>query len=294
VQRGKVAAVLGVASIVWASVAVPAVAGPVPFTDPGAIGKITLCDSELHVMTHGSIYTKPFAWRAVGSTPGASDYQGNGQESTLFADTPIQGSQPPFWTPWQMTTAAKYTSSSRPMAGATPIDPSLNDFLGFYQPKWDGMVQLRMFLSAPSQSTDTQEYNAAVIRVTGTTWTLLDGGTDGCTSGTAKSNELERPYVASLPTPPTDATTANAVAPKSHSASGTPSVRASAPSSAAANNGSTAHTPGDSVSATSASANHASSGSSLSWLVVVLVILIATFGAVVFYLRRRRSSARQI
>lgn len=148
-----------------------------PYTDPASVGHLTLCDTTGHSITHGNIHTKPFVWRAVGSTAGNGPYRSEpGRTAALFGYQPQQGLPPDQWNGEYLTESAKYSNAALPMAGATAADPSLADYLSDYPIKWDGLVQLRMFLDAPLQPTRTDTYNSATIKISGDQWTLLDGG----------------------------------------------------------------------------------------------------------------------
>ena len=48
-------------------------------------------------------------------------------------------------------------------------------------PYWDGLYELRMFFTSPDKAPWTSSYPAAVIKVTGNTWTLVQGGGSSCT-----------------------------------------------------------------------------------------------------------------
>ena len=197
-----------IAAAVGVALAPSAFADSLPYTDPGAVGRITLCDVTGKAVTSGSIHTKPFVWRAVGSTVGTGPYKTDpGRTAALYGYQPIKDVDPTQWNGEYLTASAKYTNPSFPMAGASAADPSLADLLSDYPAKWDGLIELRMFLGAPLNPAQTATYNASSIRVSGDTWSLIDGGSAGCDSGTARSAELVLPSIAKLGTPRAGATT---------------------------------------------------------------------------------------
>jgi hypothetical protein len=257
-----------------------ATADALPYTDPGSVGRLTLCDVTGRSVTSGNIHVKPFVWRAVGSAPGDGVYRTSpGRTATLFAYQPIKDVDPTLWNGEFLTGSARYTNPSEPMAASTAVDPTLADFLRDYPPKWDGLVELRLFLGAPLNPTVTQTYSASSIRVSGDTWQLVDGGSASCSSGTASSSELRLPAVAKLGTPRANATTAGPTKPGAKSsaadAAGLPANGAATGSSAVGGEGSVA------------SSAHSSEGG-LSWLWVVAGALLLGGGGVAWWRFRPR------
>jgi hypothetical protein len=169
-----------IAVITWGGVA-SAHASSRPYSDDDVIGGITLCAQNGAQLTSGSIASKPFVWRAVGSTPAPAGYRAGGT-ATLYAFQPRRGVDPGDWSGEQLTASARYSSISHPTAAATYADYPLSTFLGDYPAGWNGYVQLRLFLSAPGQSPASASYDAADIQVTGGTWRLLDSGPADCAS----------------------------------------------------------------------------------------------------------------
>lgn len=272
------------------AVAAPAAADAVPYTDPSAVGSITLCNTLGQPMTHGNIHVKPFAWRAVGSAAAPSGYAGHGRTAALYGYQPMNQVDPSQWNGEFLTAGATYSNPARPMAAASPADPSLADLLGDYPPRWNGLIQLRMFVGAPGQPTLTSRYNAATLQISGDTWTLLAGGQDGCASGTSKSSELIVRSVASLPTPAPNATTD---APAGRATHGTGSTAKPGQGTTSSTTSGSASSPAASTSgvAGSAGASKSSSGgsSAVPWLVGALVV-VAAVGVVVW---RRLGGARR-
>lgn len=274
----------------------PAAADTVPFDDSAAAGRLTLCDVRGDVATSGSVYTKPFVWRAVGSSPGSGAYASQGRTATLYGYQPIKDVDPSQWVGDYLTGSARYSNAARPMAAATAADRSLHDLLLAYPPKWDGMVQLRVFLSAPGQPGLTDDYNAATIRVTGDRWTLLSGGRTGCDSGTSLSNEdILLPHVRKLGTPAPDATTTGPAASPAGAGGGARGTTSPTPGGSLPGRGSSptdarGHAQSDATSASAVANSTRSSGGGAVWLWSVGALVVVAGGAVA--LRRRLASLR--
>jgi hypothetical protein len=176
--------------LAWLSIGVPAAASAaVPYHDPSADGYLGLCDAQGHQITSGSIDTTPFAWRAVSSTPAQGLYAGPTRTAVLMAYQPIDGLASSDWSGDQLTASSRYSNTANPMAAATGGDESLAGFMTEYSPKWDGILQLRMYLGASNEAVYSLHYPALDIQVTGKTWHALDGGQVNCKSGTAESIE---------------------------------------------------------------------------------------------------------
>jgi hypothetical protein len=165
-------------ALAWA-VPAAAQASTRPYRDVNAVGAITLCGHNGAQLTSGSISAKPFAWRAVDSTPAPTGYR-TGGTATLYAFQPRQGVDPGDWSGEQLTASSHYSSLAHPTAAATYADGTLASFLGDYPARWNGYVELRMYLGAPGQVPATVSYDAADLQVSGGTWRLLDGGPNDC------------------------------------------------------------------------------------------------------------------
>jgi hypothetical protein len=174
---------------VWgASVSVaasPAPADAVPFQDQYQDGSLTFCNQAGQPITSGSLYTKPFVWTAVSSTPAPKGYK----RADLVIFQPIQYVDPSGWDGYQMTVGAIFTNTAHPMAQATYADNPLLWPDKAYPPYWDGFYEVRMFFSSPNESEWSSTYPAAVIQVKGSTWTLARGGGGSCSVGKAVSME---------------------------------------------------------------------------------------------------------
>ena len=189
VRRLLVAA--GVAPLVLvalSSPAEPAYAEGAPYVDPGAVGRITLCDAANRPVTTGSVSARPFVALAVGEAPAAPGYGGPGRVANLLAFQPREGIFPGEWSGLGMTANTRYSNAAHPMARTVPTDYSLSDYLQAYPTRWRGMVQLRIYLRAPNQPTYRLTYNALDLRVVGNTWTVVAApGAASCTAGKAVS-----------------------------------------------------------------------------------------------------------
>jgi uncharacterized membrane protein YgcG len=163
---------------------------PLPYTDPGQAGLLTLCNTNLQPITHGNINTKPFVWRAVGAVPAPKGYRVKGEVGILFGYQPRQYTPAGAWSGLPMAAASVYTNPDTPMAQFTPIDEPLSYLTKFFPPIWDNLIELRLYLGGPGLGEDAQGYAAADLRISGNTWTMVEGGDASCTSGSAVSDEV--------------------------------------------------------------------------------------------------------
>lgn len=185
---GTVAA--GVVTLFALAPVPPATAGTgVPYTDESAQGFIGLCDHSGHLVTHADVAEKPFVWRGVSSVPAPPPYRVRGAKATLYAFQPREGIDPSEWNGLQLTASSTYSDLAHPIAQATFRDFSLSVFLQEYPARWNGFVQLRLYYSAPGAGIAQTPYAAADIQVTGTTWSLIRGGSVACDAGSAFSPE---------------------------------------------------------------------------------------------------------
>ncbi len=272
----------------------------VPYSDPNAVGYIGLCNQAGKQITSGSINTVPFAWRAVSSVAAPPPYNNDWRTAILIAYQPIEGIPAGEWSGDELTASARYTNPEHPMAAATGGDDSLADFLQEYHPRWDGFLQLRMYLGTKDAAVYSLHYPELAIQVTGDAWHAVGGGTVNCHSGTAESIE-------SILLPKSKTTVPTTTSPGS-ATGGTKAASGSGPrgsdptgGSAGSANGkdpgpssnprgsSAANGSGSGLAASSpASTNHAPV------LVVVLVALaaLAASGAILF--RRRRLATNDL
>ena len=250
-----------------------------PYTDPNAVGTIGLCDQSGQQVTSGSTTAAPFAWLAVSTTPAQAPYDNDYRTAILLAYQPQQGLTPGEWSGAELTASSRYTNAQVPMAAATSGDDSLADFMYNYHPRWDGFLQLRMYLGTADQPQYSLHYPSLDIQVAGDTWHAVGGGTVNCKAGTAESIESIVLPAATTTTSPGSTASHGSGASGSSAVSG--SVSNPTSSSGATATGGGAATP---VAATQ-------SGSSHGWLAIaLLVLLVAAAGW--FLVRRLRPGTR--
>ena len=187
-----------------------------PYTDPNAIGSIGLCNQAGQQITSGSVTAQPFAWRAVSTQPAPAPYNNAGRTAILVAYQPLQGLPPGDWSGTQMTSSSRYSNPANPMAAATAADQSLQDIIEAYPPRWDGFLQLRIYLGTVNEQAYTLHYPALSIQVTGNSWQAVGGSPVNCGSGTSVSLESEV-----LPSTTTSAPTTSPTTTVSHAGNGT-------------------------------------------------------------------------
>lgn len=179
--------VLVAGGVLWATTRGSA---DVPYTDPRASGVLTLCDASGQPVTSGSVAAVPFVARAVGVTPVDGGAKGvSGAAATLFAYQPRAGLGAADWSGQQLTSSSTFSSAKHPIAQATTKDIALHAFLDSYPATWDGLVQLRLYLTSTTYGT-AEKYDAVTVRVDGGTWNVVGkAGTASCTAGDATSLE---------------------------------------------------------------------------------------------------------
>jgi hypothetical protein len=263
------------------AVGAPAAAQPtVPFTDPHAHGSLALCDKTGHAVTSGSMTVAPVAWFAVSSTAAPEGYA-NGK-ATLYAYQPIKGVDPGNWSGEALTGSSTFTNPRYPMSQGTVLDRALGDFTGAFPPQAElgGLVELRLTFNGP-KGLYNSVYPAAVLKVTRTTWTLVQGGGAPCNAGTAKSSELLALPASAFATPPRATPAADAHKASTSTPAGEPST---APTATA---GGTA--PAAAPSTSSAAVSTHASGSDAGLIAGIAGALVAVLGGggAYWYLRRR-------
>jgi hypothetical protein len=282
------AALVGVAAVLVAAapLATPgasAASGSAPYQDPSAVGYIGICDRSGHQITHGSITTAPFAWRAVSSVAAKTPYNESGRTAILLAYQPRRGVPAGEWSGQELTASARYSDAQHPMTAATSGDDSLKDFIEAYRPVWNGLLQIRMYLGAPDESPYSFTYPALDIQVTGNTWHAVDGGPVSCSSGRSVSIEsIVLPHKSPKPHPSTHVSAAADPHHGKHPGSGThatPTPRASG-SQVADASGLDAATGGSSDG----------SDAALEVALIAGLVLIVAAGSAVL-IRRRHASA---
>jgi hypothetical protein len=183
-------AILGIGGLAALSLGGPASADAAPYSDLASNGTIALCDAAGNRVTSGSIDDKPFVIKASSSRAAPAPFNGEGRTAVLLAYQPRQNAYPDTWSGDILTGTAQYTDPAHPMAAATPLDFTLDDYLKEFPASWDGYVQLRMYFGARGHGVDNTSYPTTDIKVTGKTWTVVRGGQGDCKAGTATSNEV--------------------------------------------------------------------------------------------------------
>jgi hypothetical protein len=200
------AGLAAVAPVAGASTA--STAGKVPFTDTNVDGWLTFCTKSNQPMTSGSIYSVPFVWKAISSGKPPAGYATAGGRATLYAYQPIQYVDPGDWTGSQLTSASAYSNAAHPVAQATDADVPLIGFTQAYPAHWDGLIQIRLMYTSADKAQLTTPYAAAVIRITGSKWTLVEGGGGSCSASKGLSmetvalakNKVDKPESAGMAT----------------------------------------------------------------------------------------------
>jgi hypothetical protein len=236
------AVTLGGLLVAATALASPAWADQPPYSDPAVEGTLTLCDQDLQRVTSGAVTDRPTVWRAVGSVPAPSPYDGEGRKASLWIFQPRKGIPAGEWTGVALTAASRYQDPSHPMAQSSLIDLAMAVRLDAYPPQWDGWMQLRLLYSAPNTSV-AATYAAADLRIQGDRWTLVGGGTDDCGSADdAVSPEVLLPYYsksakAVAKQQAGQATSSAGASPSASSSRTTPSPTPAAAGDGAASNG---------------------------------------------------------
>ena len=262
--------------------AVPAVAsGAVPFTDPSSVGTLGFCDKNNQPVTSGSIHDKPFVWKAVSDSPAPAGYLSKRGKGTLYAFSPIEHVAPGDWSPFQLTGSSTYTNKTFPMTAGTYGDPPLEWQVTSFPPVWDSLVQLRLYLTDIGQQPLVTKYPTAVIKVTGSTWTLVQGNRNPeCAKGTALSAELVTLPKNLRPTAPPKAT-----------GSPSPGATASSTASPSSSDATPSADPSSSDGALASSDAPTVSGAPI-WLVGLLLVAATALGAAGFaFFSARRSTS---
>lgn len=189
-RAARVAALVVMASGVALGAASSAQAqSGVPYHDPNAVASLGLCSANGQPLTHGSTDAIPFVAHAVSTQPAPAPYDKPGRTASLYAYQPIQYIPAGEWSGELLTAAGRYTNPAHPMTAATSRDYSLANFVSDFPPHWQGFVQLRIYLGAPDAPAVQRTYAAADLRVTGHTWTLVDGAQVPCNAGRSVSVE---------------------------------------------------------------------------------------------------------
>ena len=245
----------------------------VPYADPRAKGTLTLCDAGGHAITSGSVNDRPTFAYVVSSAAPPQGYAGKTTKATVYAYQPRPQVDPGEWSGQQLSGSSIFSSATHPMAEVTTGDKTLGDFVEAYPPKLDGLVQLRVYLTAPNKLPYNLTYPTANLRVTGSTFVVLDPGTTSCTVGQAISNERLNLPASKFPTP-------SAASPRPSTGTGAtsgPTTATAAPNASQP----TVAAQEDPVAQTSDSGSNAV-------VVGLLVVLLVGLGVVAFVIVRSR------
>jgi hypothetical protein len=260
----------------------------VPYTDPNAVGYIGLCNQAGHQITSGSINTTPFAWRAVSTQPAPAPYNNAYRTAILLAYQPQQGLAPGEWSGDELTASSRYTNPANPMTAATGGDDSLEDFIEEFHPKWDGYLQLRMYLGTQNEQQYELHYPALNIEVTGNTWSAVGGGPVNCNAGSSVSIEsivLPTTTTTTKSSPATTSTPTGSTVP-AHTTVTEPGTH---PSGVKNTSGQTATEPD--IQRTAARADPSRPTNHTLIIVAVIAVLLVLAGAVYLISRRRRPAS---
>jgi len=261
-----------------ASAAVTGPAAKVPFSDPYAHGWLTFCSRNDQPVTSGSLDTVPFSWKTISSAAPPPAYRSGKARVALYAYQPIQYVDPGDWSGTLLTAASAFSNAEHPVVQSTNADVPLVGFVEAYPPHWDGLEEIRMMYSAVDKAQLTTPYAVAVIRVTGSRWTLVEGGGGSCAAGQGLSMET-----VSLPK--------KDLAKQETATTGKPgSGASSAPSAGAPAAGGSSGGSGAAGSARLASAD-SSSGMSGGEVAGIAVGALAVVWAAIFLIARRRRAA---
>jgi hypothetical protein len=207
------------ASLIAFTLALPAAAVSVPFKDINTNGSIGLCDENRKPVTSGSIKDQPFIWTAVSSAAAPKGFEKG--KAVLYAFQPRRQVDPGEWSGKQLTASSTFTNPKHPMSQATNADGPLLFTVQAYPPRWDGLIQLRMYFAGYNVGIYRDTYPATTIRVTGERWEVVSGGAAACTAGRATSVESQA-LPASVLASPKPLQVAGSKSTSSSSASGRP------------------------------------------------------------------------
>jgi hypothetical protein len=150
-----------------------------PYTDPSATGRLTICDAHGKPVTSGST-EKPLGAVVVGDEAAPAAYAGNGRTAALMVYQPRAGVGPEEWTGLQLNAASGYPAGAHPSTNLDAGSTTLAQFVRGYPAADGGWLQLRLVLGAAGVAQGRAGYAAGDLHISGTTWTLTDPGTAGC------------------------------------------------------------------------------------------------------------------
>jgi hypothetical protein len=185
-----VAALFATSGFVAATAGTAQAAGsPFDPTGSGATkGTIAFYDSAGNQVTSGPLTTAP-AWAMATTWTGRTVTGVHTNKGTLFAATPVKGSDPYTWTNTAISVAQTYPTSSAPGALANNSNVLAGSIVTWFDssgvpasgantnsdPAWQNLYQFRLLDSGPGIVQDPQTYASATIQVdTGAgTWTQV-------------------------------------------------------------------------------------------------------------------------
>lgn len=158
----------------------------VPYEDPQAVGRITLCDADGNRVESGKTSDRPIAEYVLGETPVGSRYPTEGATATLFAYQPRPGIEPREFSGYTISAAAPYADPELPATRVTDDAWSLGDFTTAFPADLEGFVQLRLYLAVPGAGVLTSEpYDALDLKVDGDEWHVISGGSASCSQASS-------------------------------------------------------------------------------------------------------------
>ena len=230
---------------------------------------------------------------AVGGARGQAPYDGQGRTAILVGIQPRRGVLPGLWNGKLLTALSRYEDPAHPTVEILPRDSTMQGLVDAYPAEWDGLVQLRIYLRASQQPTNTTSYSATTVKVDGDRWQQVgpDAG-DVCASRAESviralnvpttAPTVTRSSTASAPAAPATPTSpAPAVQPTPSAASALPSTTSRAVSPATT----TTTTTSPSSAGAAATAKDTGSGSARALGAVALLLAI---GAAAWLFRRNR------
>jgi hypothetical protein len=254
----------------------------VPFTDPNIDGWLTFCNRNDQPVTSGSLYATPFAWKTISSAPPPPGYRNSKGRAALYGYQPLQYVNPGDWAGYELTGASSFSNPDHPVAQATNADLPLIGFTESYPLHWDGFAEIRMMWTSVNQAQLQSPYAAAIVRVTGNTWTLVEGGGGSCSQSTGRSDEVRALASKKLAKPETAVPVANSSA-SARRASTNPPVGSAASSPSSARSAGV----GSAKLAAKDSSTGMSGGALAGIAVGALALIWAAIGAIAFWRRRR-------
>ena len=142
-----------------------------PDSDPSAVGYIGLCNQAGQQLTSGNVNTKPFAWRALSSQPAGAPLQQCpahcGSRSRISHN---QACPPASGVATNLPRTIRVTRTPDPDGSSDLRLRIPEDFIQDFHPKWDGFLQLRIYLGTQDQQTYSLHYPVLNIQVKGDTW----------------------------------------------------------------------------------------------------------------------------